>query len=79
MGGGEITANPSSALEIKLSRAVIPNWGNLGSPQGTSGAAGGSLGGDGCKGALLPLGGRGLSTAAARCPRVHRTPPTVRK
>lgn len=50
MGGGEITANPSSASEIKLFRAVIPNWGNLGSPQGTLGAAGDSLGGDSCKG-----------------------------
>ena len=50
MGGGDITANPSSALEIKLFRAVIPNWGNLGSPQGTLGAAGDSLGGDSCKG-----------------------------
>lgn len=34
MGGGEITANPSSVSEIKLkTQAVMPNWGNLGSPQ----------------------------------------------
>lgn len=36
------TANPSCASEIKLSRAAVLNWGDLGTSQGTSGVSGGS-------------------------------------
>lgn len=40
--GSEVSANPSSASEIKLSGAVILTGSNSGGPQGTHGVSGDS-------------------------------------